>query len=315
MDDIQKNVSESLKKAALNEEAKSYIMEHTELFALLRRAAHRYIAGDERNEAIKKVWTFNKGGLPCTVDYMGESIRKESEANDATEEFLNLAESIKSENLNSTISLDLSHIGLSVNKELCFYNLASILKSGIEVMLSAEGIERTDDVQDTFMRASQEYSNVGITLQAYLHRSEEDLKKLMRCPGKIRIVKGAFDTPTGLSLNRGGQLDNRYLAMVKHLLKSGHKCSIATHDPKIQKLALNLLEEIGNPKHYEFESLLGIQNDNLMNIGQTHPARVYIVYGKEWYLYLCNRLAEYPPSIFQAISDIINRSAEELNLH
>jgi proline dehydrogenase len=58
--------------------------------------------------------------------------------------------------------------------------------------------------------------------------------------------------------------------------------------------------------YYEFESLFGIQNEQLIRLQQEgHPAKVYFVYGKEWYLYLCNRLAEYPQNVFRALSDIV----------
>jgi len=32
------------------------------------------------------------------------------------------------------------------------------------------------------------------------------------------------------------------------------------------------------------------------------PTRVYLPYGREWYLYLLNRLAEHPLSLFDAIA-------------
>ena len=57
---------------------------------------------------------------------------------------------------------------------------------------------------------------------------------------------------------------------------------------------------------YEFESLFGIQSGHLMRLKEEgHPAKIYFVYGKEWYLYLCNRLAEYPLNVFQALNDIL----------
>lgn len=34
-------------------------------------------------------------------------------------------------------------------------------------------------------------------------------------------------------------------------------------------------------------------------------AKIYLTYGEEWYLYLCHRLAKYPPNIYTAISDMV----------
>ena len=58
---------------------------------------------------------------------------------------------------------------------------------------------------------------------------------------------------------------------------------------------------------YEFESLYGIQTEQLRNLKeQGYATKLYFVYGKEWYLYLCNRIAEYPLNLFQALDDIIS---------
>ena len=297
--------SKALKKAALNESAKSHLLENTSLYGLLKKAANRYVAGEQLAEVIIRVIEFNARGLQCTVDFMGESVRNAEEANKATGEFLKLAHEIVHANLDCTISLDLSHIGLTIDKHLGFENLEKICATGLEVMISAEGMDRTDRVLEAYLEASRQYKNLGITMQAYLHRSEDDFQELIKHQGKIRIVKGAFDTPDGTALNRGAALNDRYLNYVKVLLEKAHNCSIATHDPIIQNAVISLLSNIASPGHYEFESLLGIQNEALFKLNGQHPTRVYLVYGTEWYLYLCNRMAEYPPSIFQAVVDIV----------
>ena len=305
IENLMMESSRAFQKAALNENAKSYILENKVLFNLLEKAAGRYIAGKQLTNAVNKVIELNTRKIPCTVDFMGESIRNSEEAIKVTKEFLNLAREINHSNLNCTISLDLSHIGLAIDKQLAIDNLHKICEEGLEVIISAENVDRTDIVLETYFETSAHYKNLGITLQAYLHRSENDFQELIKHEGKIRIVKGAFETPRGIALDRGEELNNKYLDFVKLLLEKKHKCSIATHDPKIQDGVIDLLKNIEAPKNYEFESLLGIQNKRLFKLSREHPARIYIVYGTEWYLYLCNRLAEYPPGIFQAVIDVM----------
>lgn len=36
-----------------------------------------------------------------------------------------------------------------------------------------------------------------------------------------------------------------------------------------------------------------------------YRTRLYLPYGQEWYLYLCNRLAEYLPNVYQSITDAV----------
>jgi proline dehydrogenase len=242
---------------------------------------------------------------------MGESTRTEEESNSAATEFLNICKAIKREQLNATVSLDLSHIGLAVSNDLCFANLIAICReadtAGIEVIISAEGTERTDAIIQLYKKASKLQDNIGITLQAYLHRTKDDFAELIRESGRIRMVKGAFKTDEGLSLSRGEKLDEVYLHYVDQLLAQDHKCSIATHHHKIQQEAKQLIQQqCPSADTYEFESLFGINNEQLLALkGEGYPVKLYFVYGKEWYLYLCNRIAEYPLNIFRALQDMV----------
>ncbi len=64
-------------------------------------------------------------------------------------------------------------------------------------------------------------------------------------------------------------------------------------------------------QQYEFESLLGIATDQLMDLMCAgHPSKIYIVYGQEWFLYLCNRLAENPMKLFLALEDVIHSESD-----
>ena len=298
--------AEALRKAALNEDAKAYILNNEPLYKLMKKAAERYIGGENLTETLKKVQASNDTGFKCSIEYMGESTRTIPEAEKATAEFLGICDAILQHNLNSTISLDLSHIGLEISESLCYENLSNICESakGKEVIISAEGTERTDRILTLYQKGSKEFSNLSITLQAYLHRTTDDFDAMCKERGRIRIVKGAFETAKGLSLPRGQE---RYLYYVEQLLSKGHLCSIATHDNEIQQEVRKLIDRLQPKKHsYEFESLYGIQTEQLAQLKDDgYPTKLYFVYGQEWYLYLCNRLAEYPLNLFRALQDIV----------
>src|SRR5690606_21497865 len=131
----------------LNEKAKDFLLSNEVLFKVIKKAADRYIGGETLKETILKVQYYNIEGFKCSMEYMGESTHTEKEADEATNEFIRIAKEIKNKNLNSTISLDLSHIGLAISKDLCLTNLTALCneskKSNTEVIISAEGIERT----------------------------------------------------------------------------------------------------------------------------------------------------------------------------
>ncbi|MFH7015547.1 proline dehydrogenase family protein [Flavobacterium sp. FlaQc-47] len=302
----------ALRKAALNEQAKEYILSNEVVFKTIKKAADRYIGGETLDETIVKVKEQNKQGFKCSMEFMGENTLTEKEAVEATNEFIRITHEIKYQKLNSTISLDLSHIGLSISRDLCLNNLNLICqeaeKENIEITISAENVAITNAIIEIYKTASKTYKNTSITLQAYLHRSKDDFEDLIKENGRIRIVKGAFETPKDVSIPRGAELDERYLYYIDQLLSRKHSCAIATHHDVIQKEVVKLIENYKPSKDlYEFESLYGIQTQQLIHLKeQGYSTKLYFVYGKEWYLYLCNRIAEYPLNLFQALHDIVN---------
>lgn len=302
--------AKSLKKAALNEEAKEFLLKNEKLFNVFKRAAKRYVCGETAQDALKLVHHWNEKGFSVTTDFMGESIRNEKEANDATQEFIKFAKLTREKGLKSSISLDLSHIGLLVSKELTMKNLSAICKEAEaiqqEVVLSMEGTNRTDDILDIYKETLKTHKNLGITVQAYLYRTKDDLKELSKLSGSIRMVKGAFATPKGHSIERGTKLDSIYLEYIEQLLIKDHPCSIASHHEKMFEETTRIIDKC-QPSNYVLERLLGIGNDQLEHYkNKGYRCRIYLVYGKEWYLYLCNRWAEYPLNIFQGIADMVD---------
>lgn len=312
LENIKELASQALKKAALNEGAKEYLLHNPVLFNLLLKAARRYIGGETLTETLQTRKALHHQGLMTSLEFMGENVTNDAEANEATEEFLRIIESVKNSQKQERVSLDLSHLGIFLNRAVGINNfkqLANAAKEGnVDLFISAEGLDTTDDILEAYYELSTEFANVHITVQAYLHRSKKDIEQILKnSRGKIRLVKGAFAGPKELFLSRGSELNHRYMELLQMVFEAGRYCSIATHDPSMIQPIVALLKSLQVPlTQYEFEMLYGIESDLLDNLKkQGHPCRQYIVYGKEWYLYLCNRISECPDNLFRALIDIM----------
>lgn len=311
---IEFEVAETLKQTALDEEIKAYILQHPSLYQPLLQAALRFIGGETLADCVETAKSLNQQGFAVTIDYMGESTRDADMAQQATQEFLHVIQAIAQQNLDSSVSLDLSHIGMVIDAELGYKNACVLAeaaqKVGLEMMISMEGSDRTSLILEIHQRLCETFDNVGITLQAYLHRTPDDLEQVLQRPGKIRLVKGAYAAPADLAKPRGAELDESYRLLMERLFMSGHACSIATHDPALLdpfplEYAHQLIQERGiSLNHIEFEMLKGVTQERLETMkNYGYRTRLYLPYGQEWHLYLCNRLAEHPPNIYQAITD------------
>jgi len=300
----------ALRHISRNESFKSYVLETPGLHDLLLKAVRRFIGGESLADCLPIARALGKLGFGLAVDYMGESTRDRRTAEQATDEFLRVIQALREDSEGLFLSPDLSHLGLLVDPELAHNNIASLAEAARdakgEVIINMEGTDRTDTILEMHKRVCQRYENVGITLQAYLHRTPKDLSEALQRPGRIRLVKGAYEEPEALALRWGQATDTAFCALMETLLASSHPCLIATHDESLLQHAQTFIKRHGLPASpIEFEMNFGIcqaRLEGLHDLG--YRTRVYLPYGKEWYLYLCHRLAEFPPNVFQAIVDI-----------
>ncbi|MFJ7737004.1 proline dehydrogenase family protein [Lysinibacillus sp. NPDC097287] len=302
-------VIRALKSAARNEQFKDYIQQSNELYPLLLKAAKRYVTGEKRQDAITSAKQLISKDYLTSLEFIGENITNLEECQKVKNEFLDLIEEMGSLAIKQTVSFDLSHIGLSINSELAYKHLLELAHKanhyGIMLMVSMEESSKTSDIIDVYKRVTTKYPNVGITIQTHLYRTDSDIQELIQYPGKIRLVKGAFQESADIAMKRSKELNMRYLNFVEQLIEANHPLSIATHDEI-------LIQEMEQRQYFkrdcvEIEMLYGIRPGLLKDLKRKgYNCKVYLTYGKEWYLYLCHRIAEYPENLYLAVTDIIN---------
>ncbi|HEY9424178.1 MAG TPA: proline dehydrogenase family protein [Microterricola sp.] len=301
--------AEALRAFALDESFKARVLADARLSPIARRIADRYIAGETLDQVFDRLPEVLARGHLASIEYTGESVRAAAVADAETEVFLELARRIQISAVPSTVSFDLSHIGLTVDPELGYRNAVRLAEAtagaGTELIISAEGSARTDLVLDTHARLCRDFEHVGITLQARLHRTPADLAALLQRPGRVRLVKGAFLEPESVAFTRDSSaLLDAYLTHANTLITSGHALSIATHDADILDTLLSTHGSALAAPHVEFEMLLGLGTETLDELRAAGlRTREYLIFGTEWWLYVLNRIAENPDRVFQAITD------------
>lgn len=304
--------SKALKSIARNHELKAYIQNSKELFPILMKGASRFVAGETRREGIERVIKLYNKGYQVSLEFIGENTTSEEECMDAKNEFIELIKDLGHKQMKATVSFDLSHIGMMISDSVAFTNLEELAKvahqHNIQLMISMEESQKTDTILSLYKRIAKSFSNVGITLQVHLERSSIDLNDLLKTPGRIRLVKGAYQEPESIYIPRSKELNKRYIEFVSMCVERNHPLSIATHDE-------NLLTELKAKgllyrPNVEVEMLDGVRPDLLRSLKEDNiQAKVYVTYGSEWYLYVVHRIAEYPPNIYTFLSDIIEQHA------
>lgn len=310
--DLEAKTAAALRHISRDETIKAYIQRNVHLHEIFLRVAQRLIGGETLAACLEVAQAIQKQGHALSIDYMGESTRSVTVAQQVTEEFLRAIHALTTHNLRASLSLDLSHIGLAIDRDLALNNASTLARAaheaGIEIIIGMEGSERISDILSVYRQLSQQFAIVGITLQAYLYRTPADLAAVLEYPGRIRLVKGAYEEAENVALPRGVRLDVTYRNLMEILLASGHRCSIATHDQTLLDRAHTFIQGRNlNREQSEFSMLYGITPQRLQKMcDYGYHTCVYLPYGQEWYLYLCHRLAEYPPAIYQAVIDAVS---------
>ncbi len=307
MSSLEKKFTVAMKSIARRSDLKAYVEKTPAIYQLLQSAAAKYVTGEKRQDGLEAGRRLVDKGYAISLEYIGENTTDVQACEVAALELSLLIQALAERKIPARVSFDLSHIGLSIDGELAYKHLTALASQaqqvGIELFVSMEESAKTDSILWIYERAAAAYANIGITLQTQLNRTTQDLNDLQPVPGRIRIVKGAYQEPEQQTIPRSSALNERYLQLVEQAIRKGHRVSIATHDESIADEVIKR-EWIHEPG-VEFEMLYGIRPDlssRLKNAG--YPVRIYLTYGHEWYLYLCHRIAEYPPNLFQAVLDI-----------
>jgi proline dehydrogenase len=265
---------------------------------LLELAARRFVAGRSIDEAVRAIRQLNDAGIVATVDFLGENVSTKEDATAAADEYLHILGSIQENALNCNVSVKLTMMGMEVDPDFCFENVSRIISKAQElnnfVRIDMEGSAVTKLTLDLFDRFHEKFDNVGIVIQAYLHRSEEDIRRLAETGVNVRLCKGAYKEPAEVAIQKKEDVNSNYLRLGKILLDGNGKACIATHDPNmIEPLIAYINERQLPPERYELQMLYGIQRKLQRRMAEDgHTVRIYVPYGTDWLGYFTRRMME-----------------------
>jgi len=293
------------------------------------KAASRFVAGEKLEDAIQAIKELNEKGIAATLDHLGENTTNPEEARRAAQDILHAIEAIEQYGVRANVSIKLSQIGLALNVELCAENLQRILtlasEKGNFVRIDMEDSPWVDKTLGLFQRMRDcGLMNTGVVIQAYLYRSEEDVRKVIANAGRIRLCKGAYKEPAEVAFPKKSAVDANYDHLVEILLdgalaanspavspdgKTPPIPAIASHDARRLAHAKMYAAQTGLPKNaLEFQMLFGIRRDlQEQTVQEGYPVRVYVPYGTEWYPYFVRRLAERPANVWFFISNFFRK--------
>jgi proline dehydrogenase len=295
------------------------------------RAASRFVAGETPEDAIRAIRELNAKGIHATLDHLGEHTSTSEEANKAADDILSILNEIDKSGVKANVSIKLTQIGMGLDEEICRQNLVRILdqarQHGNFIRIDIEDTPYTDItilIYKSVLERGFTTNQVGMAVQSYLYRAEEDVRSLLELGTRFRLVKGAYKEPPDKAFPKKADVDANFDLLTKILIDAALKMeantisedgrippipAIASHDEKRIAFAKGYVEKVGLPKNaIEFQMLHGIRRDlqeQLVNEG--YPVRVYVPFGMHWYPYFMRRLAERPANIWFFVSNFFRK--------
>lgn len=276
----------------------------------LRFGASRFVAGETISTAIQAVRKLNSEGKVVTLDHLGEFVFTEAEAAESTAMCIQTLDAIAEAGAASNLSLKMTSLGLDISKELCVQNMRKILdRASLHnnfVRIDMEDYAHAQISLDIYRELRLDYDNVGIVIQAYLYRTEQDIADLNEQRANLRLVKGAYKESQDVAFAEKQDVDNNFKKIIKQHLLNGNYAAVATHDEDAVAYTKELVRTHNIPKEqFEFQMLYGICED-LQNqlVKEGYKVRVYVPYGNDWFGYFTRRLAERPANVWFVLKNL-----------
>ncbi|MGK7874081.1 MAG: L-glutamate gamma-semialdehyde dehydrogenase [Xenococcaceae cyanobacterium] len=329
--------------------------------------AHKYIAGENIQQGIKTIERLRKQKMTFTIDLLGEAVITETEAQSYLQGYLDLMEQLtqqgekwsRVEEIDAADGEFLPQVQVSVKLTAFYSQFDPIDPEGskekvcdrIRILLRRAkelGAAIHFDIEQYVYKdltlsilkellMEEEFrsrTDVGMTLQAYLRDSEQDLRDLIDWakqrgyPLTLRLVKGAYwDQETIKSIqhhwpvpvyNDKAATDANFERMTQLLLENHEylHAAIASHNVRSQALAIAIAENLNIPRRrFEMQVLYGMGEQlGKALLKRGHRVRVYSPYGKllPGMAYLIRRLLENTANTSFLRQNLEERPIEEL---
>ena len=258
------------------------------------------MAGRTLDDAIEVVKSLNAEGIRVTLDRLGESVLDKSLVDETVNEYLKILDVLKG--TNNSVAVKPTSVGLDISREVALDNFRKLLQKGDFIEIDMEASRYVNDTLWIYRKLKEEFPDrkIAVAIQAYLYRSEQDVKDLTDLKPCIRLVKGAYKEPRDVAIQNKKKVDENYVKLLFYLLENIPYTLVATHDEKIINRTLRFIRERKIPtERFEFQFLYGIKGNLLRKLkGEGFNTGMYVPYGTHWYPYFMRRLAERPANVW-----------------
>jgi proline dehydrogenase len=273
--------------------------------------ASRFVAGESPAEALEHARQLNDRNVGAILNLLGEHYSDRAPADEDAEAYLRLVEDIESAAAEACISVKPSQIGLDAGTQVFRENVERIADYAAErdvfVWIDMEDHHTTDDTLDAFEELARRHEGgVGLCVQSNLRRTDDDLERLADVPGKVRLVKGAYDPPTEVAYKEKSAVNEAYRRHLEYAFEHfDGGIAVGSHDPEMIEYAEDLHAEYGTD--FEIQMLMGVREEAQTDLADEYEVWQYVPYGDKWMSYFYRRVMERKENLTFALRAVLGR--------
>jgi len=197
---------------------------------------------------------------------------------------LSILPALKARGLSADLTVKPSQLGQRWTPSECRAALSEIAGLAAEhdsfVWIDMERARDVDRTIADFLALRRGHANVGICLQAYLRRTEDDLAELLREAHPVRLVKGYYRESRGDRFDTWRETTANMKRLLGPLIAASSRPAIGTHDESVTAEAIRLLGVHPRPD-FEFQFFMGAKPalaERMVREGRS--VRIYVPYGR-----------------------------------
>ena len=297
-----------LRSALIAASENEWLRQQASRTPFVRQAVSRFVPGETVDDAMGAAVKLSQRGLGLILTCLGENVSRRSEAEAVAQHYIDVAERIHAAGLDAEISVKPTQLGLDIDEAMtrsCLETVAGrAQKYGHRVWIDMEASPYVDRTLDLYRRLRPAHPNLGLAMQTYLYRTQQDLESLIPLGPIVRLVKGAYNEPASIAYPRKRDVDEAFFRLSTRLLepdaiRSGAWLTAGTHDQSLIARIQQLATARGIARDsFEFAMLYGIHSaDQLRLAREGWRTRVLVSYGTHWFPFYMRRLAERPANL------------------
>lgn len=279
----------------------------------MRPVVMKFMPGETLEETMVAVRKLKAEGTPTIMTYLGENVNSDAAADQTVSEYEKLFAALTTEGADAHVSIKLTQFGWDVDQARALERVRRMIKlastNKTVLAIDMEASSYVDSTVAAYEKLARESDNAALCVQAYLHRTQADIQRLMTLRPFIRLVKGAYREPADVALSSRADIDARYKLLARELLGAASqkvRVVFGTHDMNIVAHIRQDARVLGVPDTaFEIQMLYGIQDAGRRKLAaEGMRTRVLISYGRAWYPWFMRRLAEKPANLWMVAQNL-----------